>query len=112
MQLVYEFLITQTWWIYQPKAAWYTQTYHWMNLAEGTAWLIFSVLVMGRYFRNRNSSLELLYSLAFFTFGLTDFREAYILESWLILVKGLNLAILLYLRSLVIRRYYPQSQMY
>lgn len=36
------------------------------------------------------------------TVGLSSFREAYVLESWLILFKGINLVALLYLRTLAI----------
>jgi hypothetical protein len=53
-----------------------------------------------------------LYSLAFFSFGLTDFREAYVLESWLVWVKLANLIALVVLRSIVIRRYYPDSKLF
>jgi hypothetical protein len=50
--------------------------------------------------------------LTFFTFGLTDFREAYALESWLIWLKAANLLVLLWLRSFVISRYYQESKLY
>jgi hypothetical protein len=49
---------------------------------------------------------------AFVVFGLTDFREAYRLESWLLLFKGINLVALLWLRHTVIRRWYPASKVY
>jgi hypothetical protein len=52
----------------------------------------------------------LAYGIAFLTFGLSDFREAYSLQSWLILFKGANLAALIWLRWQVLRRYYPQSR--
>jgi hypothetical protein len=54
--------------------------------------------------------MELVYSGAFFTFGLTDVREAVHLETWLILAKGANLLALLLLRAHVIRRHYPRSR--
>ena len=50
--------------------------------------------------------------LAFFTFGLTDFREAYVLESWLVWVKLLNLVLLIWLRSIAVRRWYPESRLF
>ena len=56
--------------------------------------------------------LEIAYSFAFLTFGVTDFREAYALDSWLIWLKAGNLLILLWLRSLVIKRFYPESKLY
>ncbi len=41
--------------------------------------------------KHRNSSIELWYALAFALFGLSDYREAWILESWLIGAKLINL---------------------
>lgn len=112
MPNAFHFLITRVWWRYDPKADWFAQPYHWMNLVEGCVWLVLSALVLTRYARHRHSRIELLYGLAFLTFGLSDFREAYSLQSWLILFKGANLAALLYLRWIVIRRHYPQSRTY
>ena len=60
----------------------------------------------------RRSPLEIGYALAFVTFGLTDFREAYALDSWLIWLKLVNLLVLLRFRGLVIRRFYPESKLY
>lgn len=88
------------------------QPYHGMNLVEGLVWLIFAGLVLRRYAAHRKSPLELLYALAFVAFGLSDFREAYVLQSWLILFKGVNLAALIYLRWIILRRYYPQARTY
>ena len=65
-----------------------------------------------RYAKRRHSVLELAYALAFFTFGLTDFQEAQALTSWLIWLKLLNLIVLLRLRAVVIKRYYPLCKLY
>lgn len=46
----------------------------------------------------------------FAAFGLSGVREAFMLQPWLILAKGLILAALLALRHVVIRRYYPTSR--
>ena len=110
MDRILDFLITRTWWTYDPSADWYASLYHWINLVEGGAWVVFAVLVLRRYLRHRKSPIELVYALAFATFGLSDFREAYIVESWLILFKAVNLAALLVLRSIVIKRHYPGSR--
>ncbi len=112
MNHLLDLLLTRTWWTYDPGADWYAQPYHWINLLEGAAWLVFAGLVLARYVRNRRSKLEWLYALAFVTFGLSDFREVYVVQSWLILAKGVNLGVLFYLRHLVISRYYPQSKTY
>jgi hypothetical protein len=107
-----DMVFLRTWWIYQRQEDAYASLYHWINLVEGDAWLVFAVLVLARYIRHGNSMIEITYALSFFTFGLRDFREAYAVESWLVLFKAANLAALLYLRWLVIKRYYPGSKTY
>lgn len=83
-----------------------------MNLIEGTVWLVFALLVLWRCAKHRHSIIELAYAATFATFGLSDFREAYSLQTWLILCKGVNLVALIWLRAVVIRRYYPTSRVY
>jgi hypothetical protein len=51
-------------------------------------------------------------AVAFLTFGLTDFREAYELASWLVWIKLLNLIALYLLRRIVMKRYYPASKLF
>ncbi|APW58674.1 hypothetical protein [Paludisphaera borealis] len=103
----------RTWWTYPSGGPpWIEIPYHVFNLFEGAVWTLLSALVLRRYLRHRRSAVELAYALAFFTFGLTDFREAYSLQSWLILAKGANLLALFWLRSFVIRRYYPESKLF
>ena len=75
-------------------------------------WLLLAALVAARFIRFRRSWLELAYAIAFVAFGLSDFKEAYRLESWLLLFKGINLIALLWLRHLVIRNWYPTSKIY
>ena len=76
-------------------------------------WAAFPALVLFRRRKGEGrSGLELWYALAFSTFGLTDFREAYALTSWLIWVKLANLIALARLRAVVIRRFYPTSKLY
>ena len=105
-------LLTHDWWRWEPPGDGFALAYHRLNLAEGCVWLVFAGLVLGRYLRHRHSPLELLYALAFALFGISDFREAFALQGWLILAKGLNLGLLLRLRHVVIRRYYPASRIY
>ena len=104
----------QVWWTYPRRdgIAWVDVPYHGFNLFEGSMWVILAALVLRRSLRHCRSRVELAYALAFFTFGLTDFREAYVLSSWLLWVKGLNLLILLWLRAIVIRGSYPESKLY
>lgn len=113
MTRVLEILFLRTWWRYQPAAdggVWLP--YHLFNLAEGIVWLLLAALVFWRWRRHRHSWLELLYAAAFALFGLTDFREAFALQSWLIWLKGINLAAILALRARVLREYYPESRTY
>jgi hypothetical protein len=106
-------LLFRTWWTYPSgNPSWIEISYHGFNLFEGTAWLVVSGLVLRRFLRYRRSNMEVAYGLAFFTFGLTDFREAYALDSWLIWLKAANLLVLFRLRSLVMSRYYPGSKLY
>jgi len=107
-----DFLIRRTWWTYNPGSDWYAHPYHWINLIEGCFWLVFAGLVLKRYWRHRHSPIELLYAFTFLTFALSDFREAYVVQSWLILLKGVNLIGIIYLRRTVIRRFYPSSKTY
>lgn len=84
----------------------------WFNLLEGGVWCLFAALVLVRYGRHRRSILEPVYALSFLTFGLTDFREAFVLHSWLIWIKAVNLTVLLMLRQHIIRNCYPESKTY
>lgn len=72
--------LTKAWWTYNPAEHWFHQPYHWLNLIEGCFWLVFGLLVLKRWVRHRNSPFEVVYAVAFFTFGLSDFREAYVLQ--------------------------------
>lgn len=108
-----DLLVFRTWWQYQPRQSpWVTLPYHAFNLFEGCAWRVFAGLVIRRSWAGRRSTLEAGYALAFVTFGLTDFREAYALTSWLIWLKLVNLIALWRLRATVIARLYPESKLY
>ena len=106
-------LFLRSWWRYQPGiTTWVEFPYPAFNLFEGCVWVVLAFLVAGRYWKYRRSRMEVVYALAFFTFGLTDFREAYALDSWLIWIKLVNLIALFRLRSLIIRQFYPGSKLY
>jgi hypothetical protein len=108
-----DYLLFRTWWTYRSgNPSWFEVPYHAFNLFEGTVWVVLSGLVLRRFLRCRHSPVEVVYALTYFTFGLTDFREAYALESWLIWLKAANLLVLLWIRSLVISRYYRESKLY
>jgi hypothetical protein len=110
---IFDLLFFKSWWTYRAgNQDWFEFPYHYFNLFEGAVWVTLAILVLSRYIKRRQSTIELAYALAFSTFGLTDFREAYALGSWLIWIKGINLLVLIRLRSIVIKRYYPQSKLY
>jgi hypothetical protein len=103
----------RVWWKYpHPTDPWFSIPYHAFNLFEGACWVVIGALVVRRFLAFRRSSLEIVYALAFLSFGLTDLREAYVLESWLVWVKLVNLIGLIGLRSLAIRKWYPGSKLF
>lgn len=73
---------------------------------------MFAGLVLHRSLKNRRSPLELWYAAAFLTFALSDFREAWVQQSWLIWWKLINLIALFSLRRAVIERFYPSSKVF
>ncbi len=108
-----EMLFTQTWWSWNPQDdQWLSLVYHWFNIFEGAAWIVFAGLVLRRFVKNRKSQLEIGYSIAFLVFAMTDFREAWEQSSWLIWLKLMNLIVLLWLRRAVMRRWYPEAKVY
>jgi hypothetical protein len=113
MQSILELLFTSTWWKYDPEdRSLFSVSYRTFNLIEGTVWIAFGVLVLRRFLKHRRSRTELCYAAAFVLFGLTDFREGYAMQSWLLWVKLVILVALLWLRKIVIRRYYPECKVY
>ena len=113
MHDVLDALFLRTWWSYERDSHLvFSAVYPWLNVVEGCAWLIIAILVIRRYLRHRHSHIELWYALAFLTFAGSDFREAWVLQSWLIWFKAINLVALLYLRQLVLKRYYPTKRVF
>jgi hypothetical protein len=108
-----ELLWFHAWWRYSARSdPWFSLPYHFFNLFEGMCWVTVASLIVRRYLIYRRSTLEVWYAAAFLSFGLTDFREAYVLESWLIWVKLVNLAVLIALRRIIIKRYYPSNKLF
>jgi hypothetical protein len=113
MYRICEILFLTTWWTYDPSdQSAHSIFVHWFNLFEGTAWLIFAALVFRRHLKFRRNRIEVVYALTFVAFGLTDFREAYFVESWLLWLKLAILFALFCLRRSVMRRFYPESRVY
>lgn len=103
--------LTNSLWRYSAVApSTFSAAYHWFNLGEGLAWCVIGILVGRRYLSYRKSSLEIVYALAFVTFGLSDFVEAYALTVLLILGKGANLIVLFALRRFILQHHYPQTK--
>jgi hypothetical protein len=109
-----DFLWHRTWWSYAgADDRLHAAIYRGMNLVEAVFWFVFAALVAVRAIRHhRLTGLEGVYALLFFTFGLTDVREAWALQSWLILVKLANLIALIWIRGELMRRHYPQAKLY
>lgn len=110
MEPARQWLWTREWWRYGRPPSLLGDAYHWFNIAEGIVWCVLAALVVVRAVRRQRRPVEWWYAAAFAAFGLTDFREAIALHSWLIGLKGVNLVVLLWLRSVVIRRFYPRSR--
>ena len=106
-------LLLQDWWRYDPnRIEDWARVYRAFNLLEGVVWCIFGLLVIFRFLRYRKSRIELVYGAAFLTFGASDFIEAYVIGTWLVLLKLINLIALFLLRRIVMRRCYPESKTY
>lgn len=105
-------LIHHTWWRYADTRSWLSDLYHWFNLCEGTAWLIFAALVLRRRQFGKRTVCELWYALAFILFACTDFREAWVQQSWLLWLKLVNLIWLLAIRRRVMTTLYPGSRLF
>ena len=113
MNKIIDTLFTQTWWKWNPSdGQWFSLIYHWFNILEGIAWIVFAALVFQRYSKHRKSLIELAYSATFLAFAATDFREAWEQSSWLIWLKLVNLIALLWLRRVVMQRCYPNAKIY
>jgi multisubunit Na+/H+ antiporter MnhE subunit len=103
--------LTQYWWRYEPSGlSTFSTIYHWFNLAEGVVWCVIALFVFRRYLKSRKSKVEIVYAIAFVTFGLSDFIESEILTGWLIVSKGINLLLLFVLRGVILKRHYPTSK--
>jgi hypothetical protein len=107
-----DWLFWHTWWTWHTDKSVFGLVYHGFNLLEAATWISLGVLVLIRYCRHRKSPIEVAYAAAFLAFGLTDVREAWALQSWLIWLKLFNLLVLLWLRARVIRDHYPFSRLY
>lgn len=103
-----------TWWSYaESQDPLHASLYRGVNIVEGLCWLGFAAAVVIRSMRNpERQTIEWVYAAAFLCFGITDFREAIALQSWLIWVKLINLFALLWLRKRVMRRLYPGGKLY
>lgn len=111
MKNLSDLLLFRTWWQYDAlRMSIQSEIYHWFNIVEGCVWVAIGIAVLCRFHRHRHSLLEVYYALALITFGLTDFREAFVMQSWLVWVKGFVLAVLIFLRRIILRRYYPDRK--
>ncbi len=111
MNRILEILFTETWWTYDPRdLSAHSIFTHWFNLFEAVrAWCVFAALapqvlkVLPQFDRSRS------WGVPFVVFGLTDFREAYCLQSWLLWLK-LIILVALFLKKAVDAEFYPEEQ--
>lgn len=75
-------------------------------------WIVLAACVLARWARYRRSASEVIYSVSFLLFGLTDFREARVESAPLVVLKGLVLVLLLLLRKHVLARHYPDRRLW
>jgi hypothetical protein len=94
--------LMHTWWTYRSDP---NGIYHWFNLAEAVFWLGCAATVWARY-RRRRLPMEAWYALSFVAFAVTDLREAFALQTWLIGIKALNVITIVWLRARL-RPLYP-----
>jgi 4-amino-4-deoxy-L-arabinose transferase-like glycosyltransferase len=71
---------------------------------EAIAWMAIAAWVLVRVRPDRPSGVEWIYAACFVLFGVTDLVEAMRLPVWLLLVKGLILALILALILMLRRR--------
>jgi hypothetical protein len=111
-----DILFFKTWWTWlrgpNEPYTWTDIACRCFNFVEAAAWFVFAALVSIRWRRNRRSSLELWYVLAFVLFGISDVIETWSLTSWLLWWKGVNLVALFLLRRRVMRQCYPEAKLY
>lgn len=110
MNDILDVLFRRVWWRWDAQNAdWFSVGYRSFNFLECLVWLVVALLILARFARHRRSRQELLYGLAFVTFGLSDAMEAFQQSSWLIWLKLINLVALFLLRRRVMRRY-PEAR--
>lgn len=113
MSDAFDIVFVRVWWAWpETSRQLFDWVYHWFNIIEGCAWLVFAGLVLRRAMTHSRSGLEFAYALAFCVFAVTDFREALEQSSWLIWLKLINLIALFWLRRSVMLRWYPEAKLY
>jgi len=112
MNNLVDLLFFRTLWQYDTARDWTENTTRYFNLAEAAVWVMFAGLVLIRWVKYRRSYWEWAYAALFLAFAWTDFREASILQSWLLWVKALLFCVIIRLRGWLIRTHYPASRTY
>ena len=116
MQNLLQTLWFETWWTC-PHSAKAPRSFqdvacHYFNLVEAATWFVFAALVACRWAKFHRSTIEIAYAVAFLLFGLSDIIESWFLTSWLLWWKSVNLVLLLRLRQIVIRQFYPENRLF
>ena len=80
--------------------------YFGFNALEAVAWFTFATIVLVRWSHFRKSWLELMYSLLFVLFGISDVIEIFIYPLWLLIAKAAILVSLLLARRHLVQNHY------
>jgi hypothetical protein len=79
--------------------------YEWFNAFEAVFWFGFCLFVAGRFALNRKTWHEILYSLSFLAFGISDMMEVNHTTLGLLAAKGIILAWIIACRKVVLNVY-------
>jgi hypothetical protein len=79
------------------------------NAIEALAWFFFCLFVAVRFTIHRKTGYEILYSLSFLAFGISDVMEIHQTTVGLLLAKGIILISILACRKVVLKSY-PQAK--
>lgn len=107
MALLFELLTYRIVDVSRENLGTYRLFYVGFNAFEAVAWFTFASIVLCRWNRNRKSRREVMYSLLFLLFGISDVIEIVFYPLWLLLAKAIILAGLLLTRRHLIRVHYP-----
>lgn len=88
---------------------WFYDVYEWFNAFEAVFWFGFCLFVAVRFVMHRKTYYEILYSLSFLVFGISDVMEVNHTTLGLLIGKGIILTSLIACRKVVLN-FYPLAK--